>query len=72
MDGDRSGKALFDGMKQFIKMAEEEYGIEVVAVCTDSGGAERYMRKLMSKDAQFDRLVILPCMAHQVRNSYKI
>lgn len=49
-----------------IKKAQEEFGVKIVAVCTDSAAVEVAMRKELVKSSEFSHLGSFPCMAHQV------
>ncbi|KIM35265.1 hypothetical protein M413DRAFT_79560, partial [Hebeloma cylindrosporum] len=60
----KTGDHLFKLVLQDIELMEKEYGVEVIAWCTDDGPDGKKMRRLLQ--AQFPWLITLLCWAHQI------
>jgi hypothetical protein len=59
----KTGDELFGIMKSDFKYAEETYGVEIIAVCTDDGPDGKKARRLIK--AWKCSIAVFECWAHQ-------
>ena len=63
----KTAEKLLTLLELVIAEAEADWGVKVVAVCTDASGESRKARRLLK--AKFPHLVTPDCYAHQVSSS---
>lgn len=68
-NGRKANSLLNNTIKQ-IEKSKIQTSVEVVGIWTDSGGAERKMRRLMNEDRTLEHLITVPCIAHQLQLIY--
>ena len=65
----KTAEKLFALLELVIVEAEVDWGVKVVAVCTDASGESRKARRLLKE--KYLHLVTPDCYAHQVSGSFK-
>jgi hypothetical protein len=59
----KTGDELFEVVKGDIKYAEETYGVEIIAICTDDGPDGKKMRRLTREQTPW--IAAFECWGHQ-------